>query len=261
MYPDYITSIAGFGVGIVVGMTGVGGGALMTPLLLLVFGVAPQTAVGTDLFFAAITKTVGAFSHSRRGTVDWTVVRRLLMGSIPASIVTLLLLHTNTVSKVEDKLIIGALGTALVVTSLATLFKGALHDLGRRLRINAPSEFKRVQPVLTVVAGAMLGTMVTLTSIGAGALGAVMLTYLYPLRLTPAKLVGTDIAHAIPLAVVAGAGYFAMGSIDFALLGWLLLGSIPGVLIGTYFGSVVPDRLLRTLIALVLMFVGVRLLN
>ena len=120
MVPDYVTSVAGFGVGIVVGMTGVGGGALMTPLLLLVFGVAPQTAVGTDLFFAAITKTVGAFSHSRRGTVDWTVVRRLLMGSIPASIVTLLLLHTNTVSKVEDKLIVGALGVAL---TSATSFK------------------------------------------------------------------------------------------------------------------------------------------
>lgn len=189
------------------------------------------------------------------------VVRRLLFGSIPASIVTLLLLHTNTVSKMEDKLIVGALGTALVVTSFATLFKGALHDLGRRLRINAPSEFKRVQPVLTVVAGALLGTMVTLTSIGAGALGAVMLTYLYPLRLTPAKLVGTDIAHAIPLAVVAGAGYLVMGSIDFALLGWLLLGSLPGVLIGTYFGAVVPDRLLRMMIAVVLMFVGVRLLS
>jgi len=261
MYPDFVTSIAGFGVGIVVGMTGVGGGALMTPLLLLVFGVAPQTAVGTDLLFAAITKSVGAFSHGRRGTVDWTIVRRLLWGSIPASVVTLLLLHTNTVSRVEDQLVVRALGTALVVTSLATLFKGALHELGRRLRIAEPAKFRRLQPLLTIVAGALIGTMVTLTSIGAGALGAVMLTYLYPLRLTPAKLVGTDIAHAIPLALVAAAGYLVMGSIDFGLLGWLLLGSIPGILLGSYWGSVVPGRLLRTLMAVVLMFVGLRLLR
>jgi uncharacterized membrane protein YfcA len=261
VYPDYVTSIAGFGVGIVVGMTGVGGGALMTPLLLLVFGVAPQTAVGTDLLFAAITKSVGAVSHSLKGTVDWIVVRRLLWGSIPASIVTLLLLHGKAVSKVEDTLIVNALGTALIVTSIATLFKAKLHDLGRRLRIGAPSEFKRVQPILTIVAGAFLGTMVTLTSIGAGALGAVMLTYLYPLRLTPAKLVGTDIAHAIPLALVAGAGYFAMGSIDFTLLGWLLLGSVPGILVGAHLGSIVPDRYLRRMIALVLLFVGARLLR
>jgi len=261
MYPDFVTSIAGFGVGIVVGMTGVGGGALMTPLLLLVFGVAPQTAVGTDLLFAAITKSAGAFAHGRRGTVDWTIVRRLLWGSIPASVVTLLLLHTNTVSRVEDQLVVRALGTALVVTSLATLFKGALHEFGRRFRIDEPAKFKRVQPILTVVSGALIGAMVTLTSIGAGALGAVMLTYLYPLRLTPAKLVGTDIAHAIPLALVAAGGYLVMGSIDFGLLGWLLLGSIPGILLGSYWGSVVPGRLLRTLMAVVLMFVGLRLLR
>lgn len=258
---DWMNTVAGFGVGIMVGITGVGGGALMTPILVLLFGVAPAAAVGTDLWFAALTKLVGGAAHHRKGTVDWQVFRRLCAGSLPAALATLAWLQATGASQMKNGLILKALGAVLVLTALAMLFKKQTHAIGQRLRSNAPERFKSAQPALTVVAGAILGFLVTLTSVGAGALGAVMLLYLYPFRMKPPVLVGTDIVHAIPLTLVAGTGHLLMGHVDFTLLGALLLGSVPGILLGTHIGSRWPEHLLRSAIAAVLVAVGVKLVT
>lgn len=256
---DWANPLAGLGVGLVVGLTGVGGGALMTPILVLIFGVAPATAVGTDLWFAAVTKMFGGAVHHRRGSVDWPVLRLLCMGSLPAAALTLYGLHRSGASQMKQGLILDLLGAVLMLTAGAMVFKRQTHALGKRLRINAAERLRRVQPALTVLAGAVLGLLVTLTSVGAGALGAAMLVYLYPVRMTSARLVGTDIVHAIPLTLLAGSGHALMGHVDVGLLGQLLAGSIPGVLIGSTLGSKAPERLLRRAIALVLVLVGLKL--
>jgi uncharacterized membrane protein YfcA len=244
----------------VVGMTGVGGGALMTPILVLLFGVAPAAAVGTDLWFAALTKMVGGTVHQHHGGVDWQVFRRLALGSLPAAAVTLWWLHGSGAAQVRGGFLLHALGAVLILTAVAMLFRQRIHAIGRSLRGEMPQRFKRAQPVLTVVAGATLGVLVTLTSVGAGALGTVMLLYLYPLRMTPARLVGTDIVHAIPLTLLAGAGHLAMGNVDFRLLGFLLLGSVPGVLLGSLLAARVPQAFLRGAISTVLVAVASKLL-
>ncbi len=257
---EWANVAAGLGVGFMVGLTGVGGGALMTPILVLLFGVAPATAVGTDLWFAAITKIVGGAFHHRHGGVDGLVLRRLFAGSLPASVLTLAWMHFSGAHQVKNGLILAALGGVLILTALAVIFKQQAHAVGRALRINAAERFKAAQPAATVAAGALLGFLVTLTSVGAGALGVVMLVYLYPFRMTPKKLVGTDIVHAIPLTIVAGTGHLLMGNVQFGLLGSLLIGSVPGVLLGAYYSHRAPDGLLRKCIALVLMAVGAKLL-
>ena len=257
---DWMNTLAGFGVGVMVGITGVGGGALMTPILVLLFGVAPAAAVGTDLWFAAITKLVGGTVHHSKGSVDWQVFRRLCLGSLPASIATLAWLHYSGAAQVKHGLILNALGGVLLLTALAVIFKKQTHAVGQRLRANAPEKFKAAQPPMTVVAGVILGFLVTLTSVGAGALGAVMLLYLYPRRMKPAMLVGTDIVHAIPLTIVAGTGHLMMGNVDLPLLGKLLLGSVPGIVIGSLLGSKAPENLLRGAISVVLVAVGIKLL-
>lgn len=257
---DWINPVAGFVVGLLVGITGVGGGSLMTPLLVLVFGMAPAAAVGTDLWFAAITKLVGGTVHHQRGGVDWQVVRRLALGSLPAAVLTLAWLHASGLGPVKQGLILHMLGVVLVLTALAMLLKKQLHAVGQRLRSTAPERFKGLQPPLTVLAGALLGFLVTLTSVGAGALGTVMLVYLYPFRMTPARLVGTDIVHAIPLTMVAGMGHLWMGNVDLPLLGQLLLGSIPGIVIGSLVGTRTSELFLRRAIAAVLVAVGAKLL-
>ncbi|GAB4437444.1 MAG: sulfite exporter TauE/SafE family protein [Rhodocyclaceae bacterium] len=251
--------IAGFFVGALVGLTGVGGGALMTPLLLLVFGVAPQTAVGTDLLFAAVTKSFGAWAHGSRGSVDWPVVGRLCLGSLHAAAAALVFLGFFPIAATRQGLILHLLGGALIATSLAMLFKHRLNALGRHLRTGHAIRFKRAQPALTVLAGAILGSLVTLTSVGAGALGVVMLVYLYPFRMSSAKLVGTDIAHAIPLTVVAGLGHLSLGNIDFGLLGGLLSGSVPGIVLGARIGNRLRDTHVRGALAAILMLVGAKL--
>lgn len=243
-----------------VGFTGVGGGALMTPVLVFLIGIAPQTAVGTDLLFASATKAVGGWVHGRRGSIDWLVLQRLAAGSLPAAALTVVLLHYSPPNAGLRALILPALGLALALTSVAMILQPMLHRLGQRLRTTDPGHFKLLQAPLTVVAGALLGFLVTLTSVGAGALGVVMLVYLYPFRLTPAKLVGTDIAHAIPLTLIAGLGHMSLGNVDFRLLGSLLVGSIPGIIIGSRLTLRVNQRYVRTAIALVLAIVGGKLL-
>lgn len=259
---DPSTAIAGLLVGLLVGLTGIGGGALMTPILVIVIGVAPTTAVGTDLFFAAVTKMAGVAVHGRRGTIDWQVVRRLSAGSLPAAILTGLVLYYFGRGSVKvNTIIMQALGGMLLITSVGLLFKNRLHSIGRNLRITNSENFKKMQGPLTVLAGVFLGGVVTLTSVGAGALGTVIMLYLYPIRLTPSKIVGTDLAHAIPLALVAGASHFLAGNVNYLLLGTLLCGSIPGVLIGSWFSSRASDTLLRPLLALLLLATGLRILG
>ncbi len=256
---DPLLIAAGAATGLLVGLTGVGGGALMTPLLLLVFGVAPLTAVGTDLWFAAITKLFATRVHQGHGLIDWPVVRRLWLGSLAASVATLIFMKLYPVDQAAVALLKAAIAAAVMLTALGMLFQKPLHALGRRLRTTDGDNFKALQGPLTVVAGALLGIMVTLTSVGAGALGAVFLSYLYPLRLTPPRLIATDIAHAIPLAMFAGAGHLLIGNVDFGLLGNLLLGSIPAVLLGAMLSARLPHVLLRGMLAAVLLAIGVKL--
>lgn len=254
------TAVAGVLVGTIVGVTGVGGGALMTPILVLLFGVAPHTAVGTDLLYASITKMFGVVVHHRSGTVDWLVMRRLALGSLPASALTLAWMTLSGAEQMRGGIVLTALALALLFTAVGMAFKDRLHTIGRTFRNDYPERFKHLQPALTVGAGVILGVLVTLTSIGAGALGTVMLVYLYPYRMSSNKLVGTDLAHAIPLAFLAGLGHLSMGNVDGVLLANLLVGSIPGVLFGSVISTRAPVAVLRYAIAAVLAAVAIRML-
>ncbi len=257
---DGLTALAGVLVGLIVGVTGVGGGALMTPILVLLFGIAPHTAIGTDLVYASITKMAGFVVHHQHGTVDWQVVWRLAYGSLPAAALTLLWMTATAAGQRRSGAVMTALAVALLVTALGMLLKDRLHGMGRAFRVAEPSRFKHLQPLLTVGAGVLLGVLVTWTSIGAGALGTVMLVYLYPLRMTANRLVGTDLAHAIPLALIAGLGHLAMGNVDGLLLLNLLVGSIPGVVIGAFISTRAPHTVIRYAIAVTLTAVAIRML-
>ena len=201
----------------------------MTPILVLAFGVAPVSAVGTDLWFAGLTKMVGGTLHHQKGSVDWEVLRRLWAGSLPASVATLIWMHQTGIAQSKPRVLLIALGCVMLLTSISMLFMARTHAFAKVLKTKAPQRFRDMQPPATMLAGAILGVMVTLTSVSAGALGTVLLLYIYPFRMKAARLVGTDIVHAIPLTIVAGLGHMLMGNVDFGLLGNLLLGSIPGI--------------------------------
>lgn len=252
--------VAGAATGLLVGLTGVGGGALMTPILLLLFGVAPLTAVGTDLWFAAITKLFATRVHQGRGLVDWQVVKRLSSGSLSASALTLVWLKVHPVDATAVALLEVVIAAAVVLTAIGILFQRQLHTIGHKLRTTDGKHFKAWQPPLTVFAGVTLGILVTMTSVGAGALGAVFLTYLYPLRLTPPRLIATDIVHAIPLAMFAGLGHLLMGNVNFSLLSNLLIGSVPAVIVGAILSARLPATILRGVLASVLIVIGSKLL-
>lgn len=252
---DTAYATAGALTGFFVGLTGVGGGALMTPILLLVFGVAPTTAIATDLWFAAITKLVGAAIHQNAGEVDWQVVKRLWSGSLPISLLVVLFVGLgsplNRVSWLTQ-----TIGLVVLITAVGLLVSPKLYKSARGRRLDNPAKFKSVQPVLTAVAGAILGLCVALTSVGAGALGSVMLLYLYPLRMSPHRLVATDLVHAIPLATVAGLGYLFAGLVDWEMLLSLLLGSIPAILAGSLLSRHVSGRWIQILLSVVLLLAG-----
>jgi len=250
-------SVSGFVVGALVGFTGVGGGSLMTPLLVLVFGIAPTTAVGTDLLYAAITKSNGTLVHGLNGTIDWQVTRRLAAGSIPATIVTLLFLSRlgGSSGHAANGIITSALGVALLLTAIAILFRGALLSHIAR-HTDGLSDAKA--RLLTNLLGAFLGFLVSISSVGAGAIGMTILLALYP-RMKTVRLVGSDIAHAVPLTFVAGFGHWLMGGVDWSLLAALLIGSLPGIAIGSHFAGKIPDRFLRPILASMLAVVGVKL--
>lgn len=256
MLLTYIT--AGFGVGLLVGMTGVGGGSLMTPLLTLLFGVSPTVAVGTDLAFASITKGAGTITHRLNGTVDWAIVRRLCLGALPAACVaTLGLRHFGALDAGIGQLIRYSIAGSVMLTVVALLFRKRMlawihAKPSRQLQGNS-------LVTATVVSGAVLGVLVTVSSIGAGAIGATLLVMLYP-KLTPAEVAGTDIAYAVPLTAIAALGHWWLGSIDWTLLLTLLIGSLPGITLGSMLARKVPERFLRTLLALALTGVAAKLI-
>ena len=254
---DWIAVVSGFGVGAIIGLTGVGGGSLMTPLLLSVFRLHPAVAIGTDLWFAAITKTAGSMSHHQAGHVQWRITAWLLAGSIPGSLATIGLMHLTGVTKGWAAALTFSLGIALLLTAVTVAYKKVWHSLGLRLERWIPENRK---PALTVLCGLVLGVLVSLSSIGAGAIGATLILLLYP-RLQPHQIVGTDIAHAVPLTLVAGIGHATLGHIDWTLLGALLVGSIPGIWLGAQLTRRMPERFVRALLCMALVTAGVKVIS
>jgi len=253
---DPLFSLSGFVVGLLVGMTGVGGGSLMTPLLILLFGVHPATAVGTDLLYAAATKTGGSLVHGFARSIDWLVVRRLATGSVPATIATLVFLsQLDLDSAAARSLITFVLSFALFATAFALIFGGPLIAL-YRARVEALDV--RHTAISTVLVGAVLGVLVSISSVGAGAIGVVALVLLYP-QLPMSRIVGSDIAHAVPLTLIAGSGHWLMGAVDWHIIGSLLAGSLPGIFLGSYFAVHIPERALKLVLASVLVVVASRM--
>lgn len=250
---------AGLLVGLLAGLTGVGGGSLMTPLLVFLFRFKPVVAVGTDLLFAAITKIGGVVvHHGKHRSVEWRIVGPLAAGSLPGSIGTLYFLHAYAkVARDLNRVVSVSLGIALILVSAAQLARGTLQRIGKEQDAREPSPMVSLRAPLTVAVGLCLGVLVTLSSVGAGALGTVAVIALYP-RLSTLKVVGTDLAFAIPLTAVAGLGHWRLGHVDFTLLGSLLLGSLPGIWIGSLLSAKVPERILRPLLAVVLFVIGLK---
>ena len=278
--------VSGLLVGVLVGLTGVGGGSLMTPLLVFLFGFKPATAVGTDLLFAALTKTGGVWvHHTKHSSVDWRIVRWLSLGSLPFAVATLFVLnHFATIGKETTGMITLTLGVALVLTTASILVRSLLIRRSQKNAVNLVAiadieeeteaeletdekideikrgRFDRWQIPVTVFVGAVLGVLVTLTSVGAGALGTIVLLFLYPKMLT-VKIVGTDLAHAIPLTAVAGFGHWMLGNVDFVLLGSLLIGSLPGIWVGSHLSAKLPERFLRPILAVLLLIIGLKFIS
>ena len=260
MWTSFLYALCGLLVGVLVGITGVGGGSVTTPILVLVFGQPPAVAVGTDLLFSASTKLVAtaSFGFSRR--VDWRIVARLALGSVPAAAAVILWFWLDhRPPGVVDHLISKCLAVILAFAAVALL----LHDYFRRWGLKFTAAWfvgtERHKVLLTVVAGVVLGVGVTMTSVGAGALGVAALVALYPLRLPSDRLVATDIAHALPITAIAAAGHAALGHVDLKALACLLVGSIPGVLIASRAAIRLPQQLARTFIAIMLALVSTRL--
>ena len=250
--------ISGFGVGLLVGMTGVGGGSLMTPILILLFGVQTTTAVGSDLLYAAATKGVGTLSRGLARTVDWKITACLACGSVPGTTLTIAVLYLLDVhGSVSPRPLNIILGVTLLVSAGGMFFLRRLRWLTIR---HHPGAAARLIVPGTVLAGFALGVLVTLTSVGAGALGMIVLVLLY--TDTPIdRLVGSDIAHAVPLTLIAGCGHWLLGSVNWPLVATLLLGSIPGIVLGSHLSSRLPERLARSVVAAILTVVGARMLG
>jgi len=247
---------SGFIVGLLVGLTGVGGGSLMTPILVLFFHIKPALAVGTDLLYASVTKSVGIFVHGKLGNIDWKIVKRLMVGSIPASILTTYYLRQIDVASTGAVDIIKFyLGIALLLTSIAVIFRPYLIEKSKVTFLKTDNAIA----IATIILGLILGGLVTLTSVGAGALGVTALLLIYP-KIGITKIVGTDIAHAVPLTLVAGIGHASLGTVDYSLLGVLLIGSIPGIYIGSHLSSKVSEQSVRYVLALILIYVGQKLI-
>lgn len=251
MDPSYI--LLGMLVGVLVGVTGVGGGSLVTPVLTFI-GVTPAVAVGTDLVFAAVTKSFGTIVHRAQSSVDWRVMTLLAAGSCPAAALSVALLALTGAHE-KGGLITGALSVALILTALVLLIE---RDKIARVALRIGGPLRQHRQALTVAAGAALGILVTFSSVGAGALGATMLVLLYP-RMQAVRIAGTDIAHAVPLTIIAGLGHAWLGTVDYALLANLLSGSVPGIVAGSLLAGRLPERVVRRLLAMILMSVGVRL--
>lgn len=257
---DLTLSIIGFIVGFIVGMTGVGGGSLMTPILVLGFNIQPAVAVGTDLLYAAITKSGGIFVHHKKGNIQWKILTLLFMGSIPATLCSLLVIKKLDSSGVNyENLIMTTLSIALILTGIFLLSKDQL----KKISSEEKSEYikalhRKYRKPITIFCGALIGVLVTISSVGAGVIGAAFLFFLYP-KYKAIKIVATDIAHAVPVTAIAGLGYAHIGTIDYELLLNLLIGSLPGIYLGSKFGSFLPDKIMRPILATMLVGIGLRL--
>lgn len=260
MTPDLLLTLAGFIVGFIIGLTGVGGGSLMTPALVILFHVKPVVAVGTDLLYAAITKGGGIFAHQKQQTINWRVVRLLSLGSIPTTLGSVLILNRLEQSGVNyDNLITSMLSISLALTSLVILFKRQLQSIGRTEPLQVVRAMHaRLRVPITILSGAIIGILVTFSSVGAGALGAAVLFFLYP-RFNTVTIVGTDLAHAVPVTAIAGLGHWYTGSVDFELLFSLIIGSLPGIYLGSRTGFRLPEAFMRTALASILLLIGLRL--
>jgi len=249
-------TISGFVVGLLVGLTGVGGGSLMTPLLVILFKVNPAVAIGTDLIYASITKSAGVISHNKLGHISWDIVGKLMLGSIPASFITTLFLKKINLKSPE---VIGAielgLGIALVMTAVAVLYQPVIVEKSKSNKLRT----LRHTNILTIALGIILGAMVTLTSVGAGALGVTALLLLYP-KMSVKNIIGTDIAHAVPITFFAGLGHYNLGHVDFILLSSLLVGSIPGIWTGSFLSAKINENKLRLILVFILFAVGLKLI-
>jgi uncharacterized membrane protein YfcA len=255
LWPQIIAG--GFVVGFLVGMTGVGAGSLMTPFLITHIGVQPALAVGTDLLFASITKASAAAPHHAFGNVKWRIVRWLAAGSVPGAVGMLALIEWLEPNlEVMAHVVKTALVSALILSSLAILIYPFITRGKWREGLDAPS--RPIRPLPTMTLGLLLGSIVTLTSVGAGAIGVVVLTLLYP-AIKTRHLIGTDIVHAVPLTLVSGLGHLGMGNTDFTLLGLLLAGSLPGIAIGSRLTGRLPEWFLRTTLAAILVFAAYQL--
>lgn len=248
---------AGAAVGFAVGLTGVGGGSLMTPLLLL-FGFPPQTAIGTDLLYASITKTSGVIMHTRRHNVDWKVVGCLAAGSLPAAgLTTLFLAMLGSNAQDYRSLLTASLGVMLIATAAVLLFRRQLHQQASAEGHPLLHKLQAHSYLVTFMMGLVLGVLVTLSSVGAGAIGTAVLLVLFPL-FKSVRIVGTELAHAVPLTLIAGLGHLWLGHVNLELLAALLIGSLPAIYVGTHLGNHLPDRVLHPLLALTLMSLGIK---
>jgi len=254
---DWIAIVSGFGIGAIVGMTGVGGGSLMTPLLISVFKLNPAVAIGTDLWFAAVTKSGGSWAHHRHGHVDYRTTGLLLAGSLPASLATILLMHFTGITKGWASALTFSLGIMLLITAVTVAYKSAWYAVGLRLERWLPPRRKQW---LTVACGVLLGVLVSLSSIGAGAVGATLILLLNP-RWPAQRVVGTDIAHAVPLTLVAGIGHATLGHVEWWLLGSLLIGSLPGIWLGAQLTKSMPERIVRALLCVSLVTAGLKVIH
>jgi uncharacterized protein len=245
-------------VGLIVGLTGVGGGALLAPILLLFFGLDVRVVIATDLVFAAVTKSAASIKHFQNYFIDWQILKRLWLGSIPATALMLVVISLGFM--VDSDSIISIIGIVIIVSGMSMLISDSIQSKFKFIRINSPVKFKKWQAPLTVLFGYLLGSLVTLTSLGAGALGAIILRLLYPLRMKPHNIVGTDTLHAIPVTLLAGSGFFFMGFVNLELLFMLLLGSIPGALVGSTLLKKTHPSIVKLILSLALILAGFKII-
>ena len=248
--------VFGLGIGVLVGMTGMGGGSLMTPLLILIFGIQPTTAIGTDIFYSAVTKTVGGWRHLRMKTVNMELVRWLAIGSVPAAVAGVAIVSVLERHVGEDRLdslVYAVLGGTLLMVGIITLARALiLRDL---VQERDRFDVERRHKIAAVVIGATTGFVIGVTSAGSGTVIAILLIAIY--RLSPKKVVGTDVFHAAVLLWAAGIAHWVGGNVDFSLAGNILLGSVPGVIIGAALSDRAPQGFIRTALGVVLVGSGI----
>jgi uncharacterized membrane protein YfcA len=255
---NWAYTLAGALTGFVVGMTGIGGGALMGPILLIVFDIPTLTAVATDLWFAALTKIAAISVHNKHGKVDWEIVRLLWLGSLPVATLVIIAVSNGLIPKISGYLV-QAIGILVLISSLGLLMCDRLKEAGKDFRLTGVPYCKKGQSIITVLLGALLGGVVSLTSVGAGVLGTLILFYCYSYRMSSKNIVSTEIAHAIPVALIAGTGYFVFGKVNLVMLISLLVGSIPAAILGAIVSQKISDRKLKIVLAIVLGFAGLKL--